>query len=154
MTDVSTVFHDLVRLEIELWNAADARLQDDCDLPLTWFGAMKVVSQYGGCRVYDIAKELAITMGGTSKLVDRIEASGLCRRRPNPDDARSSIIELTPAGRRRLSSATEALDEELQAKLRSCLSAHDFDGLARTLRTLRAALRSPGADGVLPRTAS
>jgi DNA-binding MarR family transcriptional regulator len=38
------------------------------------------------CRVYDIAHELGITTGGTSKLVDRIEARGYCRRLPNPDD--------------------------------------------------------------------
>jgi DNA-binding MarR family transcriptional regulator len=50
--------------------------------------------------VYDIAHELAITTGGTSKLVDRIEASGYCRRLPNPADRRSSLLELTPAGQR------------------------------------------------------
>ena len=39
-----------------------------------------------GCRVYDIAGELGITTGGTSKLVDRIEADGRCRRLPNHAD--------------------------------------------------------------------
>jgi hypothetical protein len=46
--------------------------------------------------VFDIAEELSLTVGGTSKLVDRIEAAGHCVRRANPDDRRSSIIELTP----------------------------------------------------------
>jgi DNA-binding MarR family transcriptional regulator len=54
---------------------------------------------YKACRVFDINEQLSITVGA-SKLVDRIEAAGLCRRRVNPDDRRSRFIELTPAGRR------------------------------------------------------
>jgi len=50
---------------------------------------MQVMSKYPACRVFDIKEELSITVGGTSKLVDRIEAAGLCRRRANPDDRRA-----------------------------------------------------------------
>jgi DNA-binding MarR family transcriptional regulator len=46
--------------------------------------------------------------------VDRIEAAGLCRRRANPDDRRSQIIELTPAGRRLLAKATKTFEDELR----------------------------------------
>jgi len=71
-----------------------------------------VIDTIPGCRVYDIATELSSTTGGTSKLVDRIEASGYCRRLPNPADRRSSLLELTEEGQRMLAEAGVAFDEE------------------------------------------
>ena len=91
MADLKVLFNELIRLEIELWDAVDKRLRTDCDLPLSRFEPMQVIARYPECRVQDIAHELAITVGGVSKLVDRIEASGHCRRRANPKDRRSSI---------------------------------------------------------------
>ena len=90
MSDLRDLFNDLIRFEIELWNAVDARLKREFDLPLTHFEPMSVMDRLPKCRVYDIASELGITTGGTSKLVDRIEANGYCRRLPNPEDRRSS----------------------------------------------------------------
>jgi DNA-binding MarR family transcriptional regulator len=100
VSDLRRVFNDLIRFETEVWNAADARLKSDFDLPLTHFEPMSVIDRVPGCRVYDIATELSITTGGASRLVDRIEASGYCRRLPNPADRRSSLLELTPEGQR------------------------------------------------------
>ncbi len=138
MTDFERVFSELVRLETELWNAADARLRADFDLPLSRYEPMRVIARYGSCRVNEIASELVITIGGTSKLVDRIEASGLCRRRPNPEDGRSSIIELTPSGKRLLAKAKLALDDELSAHLGAVLSPRALEQFAATLTKLRA----------------
>ena len=109
MPDLKVLFSDLIRFETDLWNAVDARLRSEHDLPLTWFEPMQVMSKYTACRVFDIKEELSITVGGTSKLVDRIEAAGLCRRRANPDDRRSQIIELTPAGRRLLAKCDQVV---------------------------------------------
>ncbi len=61
--------------------------------------------------------ELGITTGGTSKLVDRIEAGGYGRRLPNPQDRRSSLLELAPEGRRLFGEAAEAFDDELRRRL-------------------------------------
>jgi len=139
MSDLRWLFNDLIRLEIELWNAADARLKSEFGLPLAHFEPMSVIDRIPGCRVYDIANELGITTGGTSKLVDRIEASGYCRRLPNPDDRRSSLLELTDEGRRLLAQAGAALDEELQRRLGSALPERTLRQFASTLTRLRAA---------------
>jgi len=138
VTNLEWVFSELVRLETELWNAADARLRADFDLPLSRYEPMRVIERHGSCRVNDIATELVITIGGTSKLVDRIEASGHCRRRPNPEDGRSSIIELTPSGKRLLAKAKVALDDELSAHLGAVLSPRALEQFAATLTRLRA----------------
>jgi MarR family transcriptional regulator, organic hydroperoxide resistance regulator len=139
--DLRQLFDDLVRLEIELWNAVDARLQAEAGLPLTHFEPMSVMDRLGACRVHDIATELGITTGGASKLIDRIEASGHCRRRPNPDDRRSSLLELTPAGRRLMVQATAAFDAELDRRLAVAAPEQAIAQFAATLADLRAAQR-------------
>jgi MarR family transcriptional regulator, organic hydroperoxide resistance regulator len=147
-SDLRRLFNDLIRFEIEIWNAVDARLKSDFDLPLTHFEPMSVIDRVPGCRVYDIAAELGITTGGTSKLVDRIEASGYCRRLPNPADRRSSLLELTPEGERILAQAGVAFDEELQRWLGSAVPERTLRQFAVTLGRLRAAGRATAIERV------
>ena len=142
MTDLLTVFGDLVRLEIELWNAVDARLRHDHGLPLSRFEPLQVIGRRPTCRVQDIADDLAITVGGTSKLVDRIEAAGLCRRLPNPHDGRSSLVELTQAGRELLADASRTAEDDLQARIGTNLSVSAARNLLATLQALREANRA------------
>jgi DNA-binding MarR family transcriptional regulator len=139
VSDLRQLFNDIIRFEIELWNAIDARLKSEFDLPLTHFEPMSVIGRLPGCRVYDIAGELGITTGGASKLVDRIEASGYCRRLPNPADRRSSLLELTLAGQRVPAEAGVAFDEELQRWLGAAVPERTLRQFAATLSRLRAA---------------
>ena len=142
MTDLRELFNDLIRFEIELWNVVDARLRSEHGLPLSHFEPMSVIARQPGCRVFDIATELGITTGGTSKLVDRIEASGFCRRLANPADRRSSLLELTAEGERILAAAGSAFDEELQRWLGSAVPERTLRQFAGTLSRLRAAGRT------------
>jgi MarR family transcriptional regulator, organic hydroperoxide resistance regulator len=139
VSDLRQLFNDIIRFEIELWNAIDVRLKSEFDLPLTHFEPMSVIDRLPGCRVYDIAAELGITTGGTSKLVDRIEASGYCRRLPNPADRRSSLLELTPEGQRMLAEAGVAFDQELQRWIGAAVPERTLRQFAATLKRLRAA---------------
>lgn len=139
MTDLNVLFNDLVGVEIELWEAIDARLKQACDLPLGRFLPMRIIADVPSCRVLDIAAGLSITVGAASKSVDRIEAAGHCLRRRNPDDRRSSIIELTPAGRSILDSATSAYEGELQARLAARLSVRELATLSAIITKLRSA---------------
>jgi MarR family transcriptional regulator, organic hydroperoxide resistance regulator len=139
MTDLKQVFSDLVGLEIELWDAMERRLRDELDLPMGNFEVMRVIARTGNCRVHDIARELSITVGGTSKAVDRIEATGHCVRRANPGDRRSSIIELSPAGVAVLTEATKVFEAELEIRLGAVLTPRALQQLASSLAKLRAA---------------
>lgn len=89
--------------------------------------------------VQDIARERSITVGGTSNVVDRIEASGYCVRGANPDDRRSSILKLTKSGRRVLARATKVFQEELDRRLGEPLTARELETLPRALTKLRRA---------------
>jgi MarR family transcriptional regulator, organic hydroperoxide resistance regulator len=143
--DLKVLFSELVRLETELWNAVEARLRADHGITLPFFEFMQVISRRPECRVQDIAAELSITVGGTSKIVDRIEAAGYCARSANPHDRRSSVIALTPAGKRLLPKITATVDSELHARLGEGLSDRSASQLIRTLTRLRATMRPAGA---------
>jgi MarR family transcriptional regulator, organic hydroperoxide resistance regulator len=137
--DLLDLFNQLIRFETELWNALDGRLRAEFDLPLSRLEPMQVIARRPSCRVYDIAEELSITIGGTSKLVDRIEAAGYCVRRANPDDRRSSIIQLTASGRRVLAKAVKVFEDELQTRIGSAVPERSLQQFYSTLVKLRKA---------------
>jgi DNA-binding MarR family transcriptional regulator len=137
--DLPQLYDDLVRFETQLWNAVDARLRRDSGVTLGTYETLRVIAARDECRVNDIADALVVTVGGISKMVDRVESAGLCRRRANPGDRRSSIIELTPAGRKALAKATTVFEDELSLRVGSVLSATAQHQLASSLAKLRAA---------------
>lgn len=142
--DLAALFGDLVRLETELWDRVDRRLREDHGVPLSWFEPMQVMDRAAGCRVADIAEALSITVGGVSKLVDRIEQAGWCVRAPNPDDARSSIVRLTRAGRRVLGAAEVSRDDELAVRIGAAVPAGRLESFAATVHDLRRHLALEG----------
>jgi hypothetical protein len=74
--------------------------------------------------------------------VDRIEASGYCLRSANPGDRRSSIIALTPAGKRLLPKLTAAVDDQLRSRLSPVIPDRSLIHLTKTFTKLRAAIRA------------
>jgi DNA-binding MarR family transcriptional regulator len=138
------LFSELTRLETELWDALDSRLRRECQLPLGRFEAMAVVDRLGSCRILDVSAALAITVGGASKLIDRLEESQYCRRKNNPGDRRSSLIELTADGTALLRRARKVVDAELDERFRPALSDQEAVQLTTLLGRLRSAGRSTG----------
>lgn len=139
--DLRALFDDVVRLEIGLWNTVDKRLRNDHELPLTWYEPMDVVARTGVSRIHDIAEALMITVGGASKLVDRIEDAGLLQRCPHPTDGRSSQIVLTAVGRRRLDAARAAVDDELSRLFGDAADREALQRFAVTTHQLRTAVQ-------------
>lgn len=140
--DVIGLFDDLVRLETELWNRVEDRVQQTHGVPLAWVEIMQVVRTTTDCRVLDIARALAITVGGASKVVDKVEAAGLCRRQPNPTDGRSHLIRLTEVGEVLLGGANDTRATALDALIGGAAPAAELAQLAVTLRRLRTRLTS------------
>jgi DNA-binding MarR family transcriptional regulator len=135
--DLTVLFTDLVRLETDLWHLADQRLRRVHELPLSWFEPMQVMDRIPDCRVADIAEALSITVGGASKLVDRIENTGWCERAPNPNDARSSVLTLSGAGQRLLKAAQDTFHDELSTRLAAAVPPERLTSLAATVQDLR-----------------
>ncbi len=80
----------------------------------------------GPLRMAAIADRLAVVPRSATDIVDRAETAGVVARRPDPDDRRSTLVELTPAGRLLL----DRLDEARRASAASV-----FDVLDASQRT-------------------
>ncbi|GAA0277424.1 MarR family winged helix-turn-helix transcriptional regulator [Cryptosporangium japonicum] len=133
------LFDDVIRTEVLLWNAVDARLRADADLSVGTLDVLRVIERTPGCRVQEVAEALGITVGGASQAVDRAERRGLCARHPNPKNRRSSVLELTPEGTGALRTALRTFDAELAARF-GALAPAQLAALGDALRTLRATL--------------
>jgi DNA-binding MarR family transcriptional regulator len=132
------VFTELVRAEIKLWNGLDSHLEATVGLSLATFQALAAVrSTEGPARVQDISSIMLITVGATSKLVDRLERDGLAVRSANPADRRSSIVALTEAGSTALQAADAASEAHLAGMLGEVLSAGEAERLTVQLKTLQ-----------------
>lgn len=138
-----TVFTELVRVEIELWNELDAHLNSAVGVTLSQFQALSAIKAAdGSARVQDISGEMAITVGAASKVVDRLERDGLALRSAHPTDRRSSIVSLTERGENVLAEADATAEEHLSAALGDVLPQDRREGLLRELLALRANARS------------
>jgi DNA-binding MarR family transcriptional regulator len=142
-TELVGLFRDLVRLETELWNRVEVTVQHAHGVPLAWLEIMQVVAATEGCRVLDIARALSITVGGASKVVDKVEAAGLCRRNPNPTDGRSSLIQLTEPGVGLLAAADVTFSAALATFVGAAAPADELIQMSSTLRRLRQHLLTP-----------
>ena len=135
--DLIALFDDLVRLETDLWNRVDARVQQAHGFPLAWMEVMHLVSTTSSCRVFDVAEALYITVGGASKVVDKVEGAGWCRRLPNPNDGRSNLLELTASGERVLRAARRTFGEALEVYLGTAAPDGELTRLSGTLGRMR-----------------
>ena len=126
--DLTVLFERIVRLQVDLFAAVDARLRAELDLLLIALLPLRVVAATPGCRVQDIADGVGISVGGASKSADRLERGGWVRRIDNPADRRSSVLELTAEGERVVAAGSRIIREEMESRLAAPLGAR---GLAR-----------------------
>lgn len=141
MTTYTALFTELVSAEIELWDSLDAHLRASSGITLPNFQALAAVDKLDSpVRVQDISVEMSITVGATSKLVDRLERDGRVTRNPNPDDRRSSVIVLTANGAQALAAGAEAAEVHLAALLAKSFSESRATALAAELAAVRQAV--------------
>ena len=147
--DLASLFSNLVRLEISLWNDIDRKLKATHGLPLGWFIPMRAVSlsKAGHLRVNQIAEALMVTVGGTSKLIDRITEAGYFQRQPDPEDRRASRIVLTAAGKRMLAAAAKTQRSELERLIGRTLDTNEQQTFASAIERLLDAHRPTPATG-------
>jgi DNA-binding MarR family transcriptional regulator len=126
-------FSRLVRAQTRLWNAVDARVRAEHGVPLTQLTTLQVIATTAACKVGDLVDALHITVGGASKVVDRLVAAGLVTRVANHRDRRSPVLVPTTSGRALLEAAAPAIDDALRVELIARLSAEDLASLNRIL---------------------
>lgn len=141
--DARATFSRLVRTQTRLWNAVDARVRAEHGVPLTQVMALRTIATTEACRVGDLVDTLHITVGGASKVVDRLVTAGLVSRTANERDRRSPVLATTASGQLLLAASAPTIDEVLHDELAAHVSAEDLATLDRIL----AQLVAPPASG-------
>jgi DNA-binding MarR family transcriptional regulator len=136
-------FARLVRVQTRLWNEVDVRVRTQHGVQLTDLTALEVVADIPGCRVQDLVHTLHITVGGASKVVDRLVTAGHLVRTANPIDRRSSVLCVTPQGMDLLEFVKPDIDEVLRERLALVLSQDDLAGLDQALVAIQGAFADP-----------
>ncbi|SFW72079.1 MarR family winged helix-turn-helix transcriptional regulator [Amycolatopsis australiensis] len=139
------LFDHLVRCETRLYNALGERLKAEHGIVASQFEFLSYVERHPRCRVADIATTFAIGIGATSKGIDRLEARGWVRRVPHPADRRSSLIELTSAGRNLVTAAERTFREQLETLLAPAITEEQAGALVPVFAALRQALEQRNA---------
>ncbi len=89
-----------------------------------------------------LGTQTLVTSGTMTNRIDRLEARGLVRREPDPDDRRGVRVVLTPDGRAQVDAALQDLVTREHALL-SALDPREQHALAQLLRSLLGAF-DPG----------
>jgi len=134
----TALFTQLLRAEIELWDSLNAHLTTETPVSLPQYQALAAIAQFdGSARVQDISEAMSITVGATSKLVDRLERAGHAVRQSNPNDRRSSNVALTESGLASMRIAEVAVERHLRVILGASLSESRATELTNSLKTLQ-----------------
>jgi MarR family transcriptional regulator, 2-MHQ and catechol-resistance regulon repressor len=131
------------RLERQLGQA----LEDAIGLPLPWFEVLLRVKRADGgfLSMTSLATQTVYSSGGTTRLIDRIEAQGLVERAACPSDRRSVHVRLTSLGDETLARAIEVHVVHLDEFVNSKLTAEECEQLASSLRKLNGGPPACGA---------
>lgn len=94
-------------------------------------------SRTGSLPLGKMGKRLMIHATSVTNIVDRLEQQGLVRRVPHPTDGRTTLAEITAAGRELAGQATEAVNATAFGL--GALRPQDLAHLTRIVRELRLA---------------
>lgn len=90
-----------------------------------------------------LARSVLLSSGGLTTRIDRMVEAGLVRRRPDPDDRRGVLVELTAKGRRAAEGAIDGQREHVEPLLEA-LSPRERRDFVRLLRKQLAAIERRG----------
>ena len=124
----------LVRTHARLWDEVEAQMRADHGLTMPRYDVLIHLDRAGGrLGLSDLASTIVLSPSGLSKLLDRMEDSGLIRRIPDPRDARATFATLTPSGRSLVRKARKSHHAFLQRAFGDALDKRDVADLTRIM---------------------
>ncbi|GAC1332610.1 MAG: MarR family transcriptional regulator [Mycobacteriales bacterium] len=134
-----------LRAHAHLTKQLETELQADADLPLASYDVLVQLSEAPGrrLRMTDLADRVLLSRSGLTRLVDRLERTGLVARAKCPNDARGTFTVLTEAGYERLRQAAPAHLDGVREHMTRHLEPAELDVLTDLLTKL---LQRDGGD--------
>jgi DNA-binding MarR family transcriptional regulator len=124
------------QLFFRLWRASHTHVAEalqSLGLTTALFGVLNVLAAREGAIQQELGSAMGIDPSTMVSLIDRLESTGLAKRRPDPRDRRARQVSITPKGRRLLERARKKALESEDEVLRG-LSAAEHRELLRLLR--------------------
>ena len=110
------------------------------------YGLLSLIGASGSITTTEVAARLGIAVTTASDRIRRLEERGFAERTPNPDDGRSHLVSLTPAGRTAFETTIANWQQaltELEAEL-AMPSTQIADAVRELDRAMRAILSRAG----------
>ncbi len=126
----------VMRAEQIFMNRASAILRP-LELTFARYQVLGMLRWTGPMTLGSVGHRLWITPGTVTNAIDRLEAADLCRRLSHPTDARATLVEITPKGRRLFDRAVEMLNADLFGTVG--LTDDELDLLVGLVEKIRAA---------------
>jgi DNA-binding MarR family transcriptional regulator len=104
------------RIMLSIVQQADKRLADH-DLTSAQWSPLMRLKQCGPCTVAELARWTNIDAGAMTRLLDRLEKKGLCKRVRSLEDRRVVLVELTPGGEAAIGHVPAVLAEVMNLHL-------------------------------------
>ncbi len=133
------IYHRLQVTARELQRAADQAIRPS-GLSTAQLAVLAVIDADQPVRQRLIADRLSLTEQALTAMVGRLDALGYLERRPDPDDGRSWLLELSEDGSVALHAAGERFGV-VNAAIESALTDRQLTELAARLDEIRASLR-------------
>jgi DNA-binding MarR family transcriptional regulator len=114
---------------------------DEVGIGATDYQALNVLDVDGPMTSGELAQRLALSTGATTRLIDRLEASDVARRVPDPADRRRVMVEATGRMPDGLAEVLAAVRKPVSRAFTG-LDAHQLEGLASYLSTATEAYRT------------
>jgi DNA-binding MarR family transcriptional regulator len=137
------VWRGYLTMTSRLQTAMHRQLQQDCDLSLSDYDVLVVLSERGPQRINELADALAWEQSRLSHQLRRMRGRGLVDRQGSGDDRRGAIVDLTDGGRAAIQAAAPGHVELVRAAVFDGLSAAQLRTFGSVVETVVERLTSP-----------
>lgn len=131
---------ELLREVARLYTRAQRVVADCCNTTNTQCHILTELGRSGPVPMSELGARLLLEKSWVSRAVESLVERQLVAKAPNPSDARSWIVDLTPAGRQRVKQLNATLDGHAEQLLAS-LGERDRKEVNRALLLLLKVLR-------------
>ena len=124
--DISALIREIT------WNFGARGLKGECfgDLSQPEYRALCLASEQQQCSMQQIAKDIAFTKGGATRVVNRLEKKGYIERQRSPEDGRVCCVKVTAPG----SVLVKSVNREKEDRIVKIMSSVD-PGMQEVIKT-------------------
>lgn len=125
--------------------AVEGRLRAAGQPPFAWYDVLLELERAGGrLRLGELAEKLVVEPYNVTRLLDRLERTGLLRRERTSGDGRGAFAVITGKGEKLRKEMWTHYRRAIEEIFGEALSAREADALTRSLKKVIAHLRERG----------